>query len=259
MYFGSQAVNVYYGKKQVLKDVALEIEKGKTTAIIGLNGSGKSTILKVLGRLIKFDGTVIFKDQPLKRLSHLEIARTLSLLPQSAQAPSDITVRELVSLGRFPYQRFFQQKLSQEDEAFVDQVLHETQLWEFRQTKVAVLSGGQQQRAFIAMVLAQDSEIILLDEPTTYLDLVHQLEILSLLQNLVKKHHKTIVYVIHELNHAARFADNLILLKSGQVLAQGSVEQLFTPMLLKDCFGLDVSLGYDSFTKRLMITGVKND
>ncbi|WP_353934773.1 ABC transporter ATP-binding protein [uncultured Lactococcus sp.] len=258
MYFGAKNINVCYGKEQVLKNVTLSIEKGKTTAILGINGSGKSTLLKVLGRLIKGEGEVVFNDQPLTKLSHREIARVLALLPQSVTAPSDITVQELVSLGRFPHQKLMQQHLSKEDEAFVELLMRETNIWEVRDQKVATLSGGQRQRVFITMILAQDSEIILLDEPTTYLDLVHQLDILCLLKELATKHHKTVVYVIHDLNHAARFADNLILLKAGRVVAQGTVEALFTEQTLKECFGLDVTLGCDTFTKSLMITGVRD-
>ncbi|MCL2113209.1 ABC transporter ATP-binding protein [Lactococcus protaetiae] len=258
MYFGAKNINVCYGKEQVLKNITLSIEKGKTTAIIGINGSGKSTLLKALGRLIKSDGEVIFNDRPLSALTNLEIARILSLLPQSAMAPADITVYELVSLGRFPHQRLMQQHLSKDDEAFVEQIMRETNVWEMRNSKVSSLSGGQRQRVFITMILVQDSEIILLDEPTTYLDLVHQLDILHLLKEFATKRKKTVVYVIHDLNHAARFADNLVLVKEGKVVAEGPVEELFTESSLKDCFGLDVTLGCDTFTKSLMITGVKN-
>ena len=146
-----------YGKEQVLKNVTLSIEKGKTTAILGINGSGKSTLLKVLGRLIKGAGEVVFNDQPLTKLSHREIARVLALLPQSVTAPADITVQELVSLGRFPHQKLMQQHLSKEDEAFVELLMRETNIWEVRDQKVATLSGGQRQRVFITMILAQDS------------------------------------------------------------------------------------------------------
>ena len=241
-----------------MTNVTLSIKKGKTTAIIGINGSGKSTLLKALGRLIKFEGSVIFEDQPLNKRSNREIARILALLPQSAVAPDEITVYELVSLGRFPHQGLMQQRLSKEDELFIEQLMKETNIWEMREQKVSDLSGGQRQRVFITMVLAQDSEIILLDEPTTYLDLVHQLDILHLLKDLAIKRKKTVVYVIHDLNHAARFADNLVLVKEGQVIAQGPVEEQFTAETLKDCFGLDVTLGCDTFSKSLMITGVKD-
>lgn len=247
-----------YGKEQVLKNVTLSIEKGKTTAIIGVNGSGKSTILKALGRLIKIEGEVIFDNQKLTKFTNREIARILALLPQGITAPEDITVLELVSLGRFPHQKLMQQHLSKKDELFVELLMKETSVWEIKDSKVSELSGGQRQRVFITMILAQDSEIILLDEPTTYLDLAHQLDILCLLKDLATKRHKTIVYVIHDLNQAARFADCLILVKDGQVVGQGTVEELFTEKTLKDCFGLDVTLGCDTFTKSLMITGVKD-
>ncbi|MCT0050244.1 ABC transporter ATP-binding protein [Lactococcus lactis] len=258
MYFGAKNINVSYGKEQVLKNVTLSIEKGKTTAIIGVNGSGKSTILKALGRLIKSDGQVIFDNQPLSQHSNREISRILALLPQSITAPADITVYELVSLGRFPHQKLMQQRLSKEDILFIEELMRETKIWDIRESKISELSGGQKQRVFITMILAQDSEIILLDEPTTYLDLAHQLDILCLLKDLATKRNKTIVYVIHDLNHAARFADNLVLVKDGEVVEEGTVDELFTQKTLKECFGLDVTLGCDTFTKKLMITGVKD-
>ncbi|MFK4880481.1 ABC transporter ATP-binding protein [Lactococcus petauri] len=259
MYFGAKNLNVYYGKKQVLRDVSLEIEQGKTTAIIGINGSGKSTLLKALGRLIKYEGEVIYKDERLSNRKNLEIAKILTLLPQAMQAPSDITVYELVSLGRFPHQKLTQQNLSEADKRFVEQVMKETEIWELRNQRVAQLSGGQRQRAFITMILAQDSEIILLDEPTTYLDLLHQLDILKLLKTFAKKMNKTVVYVIHDLNHAARFADNLVIVKEGEIFASGPVEELFTEEIIHESFGLHVRLGRDLFCQTLMITGVKNE
>lgn len=144
-----------YGKEQVLKNVTLSIEKGKTTAIIGVNGSGKSTILKALGRLIKSDGQVIFDNQPLSQHSNREIARILALLPQSITAPADITVYELVSLGRFPHQKLMQQRLSKEDILFIEELMRETKIWDIRESKISELSGGQKQRVFITMILAK--------------------------------------------------------------------------------------------------------
>lgn len=259
MYFGAKDLSVHYNKRLALEHASFSIAKGKTTAIIGVNGSGKSTILRALGRLVKSEGQIIFEDQLMSKLSNLEIAQKIALLPQSARAPSDISVFELVSLGRFPHQKRFQQNLSKEDKEVVVRVMHDTDVWKWRDIPVANLSGGQRQRVFITMILAQDSEIILLDEPTTYLDLVHQLEILNLLKKFVEEMNKTVVYVIHDLNHAARFADDLILVKAGRVVAQGAVENLFTTDQLRECFGLEVTLGCDTYTKSLMITGVKND
>ncbi|MBL3715949.1 ATP-binding cassette domain-containing protein [Lactococcus garvieae] len=259
MYFGVKSLNVYYGKKQVLKDVSLEIEQGKTTAIIGVNGSGKSTLLKALGRLIKYEGEVIYKDERLTNWNNLEIAKILTLLPQALQVPSDITVYELVSLGRFPHQKLTQQSLSETDRTFIKQVMQETEVWDLRNQHVEQLSGGQRQRVFITMILAQDSEIILLDEPTTYLDLLHQLDILKLLKRFAAKREKTVVYVIHDLNHAARFADNMVIVKEGKIFASGPVEELFTEEVIHESFGLQVRLGRDLFCQSLMITGVKNE
>ncbi|MGM9887123.1 MULTISPECIES: ABC transporter ATP-binding protein [unclassified Lactococcus] len=258
MYFGAKDLCVYYDKKLALEHASFEIEKGKTTAIVGINGSGKSTILRAMGRLLKYKGDIFYDEKPLSALTNLEIAQKIALLPQSALAPSDISVYELVSMGRFPHQKRLQQGLSKVDRQVIEQVMRETDIWEMRDERVAELSGGQRQRVFITMILAQDSDIILLDEPTTYLDLVHQLDILSLLKAFVDKFGKTVVYVIHDLNHAARFADNLILVKDGKIVDTGTVEQLFTTEQLRNCFGLEVTLGCDTYTKSLMITGVKN-
>ncbi len=246
-----------YGKEQVLKNLTLSIEPEKTTAIIGVNGSGKSTLLRAMGRLLKCDGEIIFENQSLKKLSNLEIARKIALLPQSVQVPEEITVYELVSLGRFPHQRFMQQSLSQEDEQFIEKIMRATNTWNMRESKVSELSGGQRQRVLITMILAQDSEIILLDEPTTYLDVVHQLDILKLLKDFATELKKTVVYVIHDLNQAARFADNMVVLKNGELFKSGKVSEVFTEENLHEAFGLDVTLGCDTFTHSLMITGVK--
>jgi len=259
MYFGAKNISVSFGKEQVLKNISLEIKEGKTTAIIGVNGSGKSTLLRSLGRLNKFEGEVIYKDQSLRRLSPREIAKHLALLPQKTETPSDITVYDLIALGRFPHQiGLMQSRMSKADEDFLEQVMWDTETWELRHEKLENLSGGQRQRVFIAMILAQDTDIILLDEPTTYLDLVHQLEILTLLKSFAEKLGKTIVYVIHDLNHVARFADELLVLKEGRLVASGPVSEVFNEKMIQDCFGLRVRLGEDSFTGHRMILGIQN-
>nr|WP_225867024.1 ABC transporter ATP-binding protein [Lactococcus termiticola] len=242
----------------MLKNISLEIKEGKTTAIIGVNGSGKSTLLRSLGRLNKYEGEVLYQDQELGRLSQREIARHLALLPQKTETPTDITVYDLIALGRFPHQGLMQQRLSKEDEDFLEQIMWDTETWELRDEKLESLSGGQRQRVFISMILAQDTDLILLDEPTTYLDMVHQLEILTLLKSFAEKLGKTVVYVIHDLNHVARFADELLVLKEGQLVASGPVTEVFTEKLIQDCFGLRVRLGEDTFTGHRMILGIQN-
>lgn len=242
----------------MLKKVSLEIEKGKTTAIIGVNGSGKSTLLRALGRLIKFEGEVFFEDENLRDFKPKALARKLALLPQNTLTPSDITVYDLVAMGRFPQQSFMQRGLTLADKEFLEQLMFDTEVWDLRNEKLDQLSGGQRQRVFITMILAQDSEIILLDEPTTYLDMVHQLEILSLLKRCATELKKTVVYVIHDLDHVARFADNMIVLKDGELACQGKVDEVFSPEMIQDCFGLRVEIGADVFSGKRMITGIQN-
>ena len=242
----------------MLKKVSLEIEKGKTTAIIGVNGSGKSTLLRALGRLVKFEGEVFFEDENLRQFKAKDIAKKVALLPQNAVSPTDISVYDLVAMGRFPHQSFMQQGLTAADKEFLEQLMFDTEVWDLRDEKLEQLSGGQRQRVFITMILAQDSEILLLDEPTTYLDMVHQLEILNLLKRCASELKKTVVYVIHDLNHVARFADNLIVLKDGELACQGAVSELFSPEMIQDCFGLRVQIGEDVFSGKRMITGIQN-
>jgi iron complex transport system ATP-binding protein len=172
--------------------------------------------------------------------------------------PEGITVLELVSLGRFPHQKMTQQSLSKADYDFVRRVMMETKVWDLRSEEMASLSGGQRQRVWITMILAQDSDIILLDEPTTYLDIVHQLEFLTVLKIFARKMNKTVVYVIHELNQVARFADNVVAIKDGALVANGPVDQVFTEDTIKTIFDIDVKIGYDQFSGSKMITGVKN-
>ncbi|MDR0299935.1 MAG: ABC transporter ATP-binding protein [Streptococcaceae bacterium] len=257
MYFGAKNINVSFGKQQALKSISLEILRGRTTAIIGRNGSGKSTFLRSLARLIKFEGEVIFENQTLANLTNLEIAKKIAFLPQQSTAPLDLTVTDLVSMGRFPHQKLMQRNLSNSDYEVVRSVMEELELWEFRDRKVASLSGGLQQRAWIGMVLAQDSEIILLDEPTTYLDLSMQLEILKLLKQQAEKYGKTVVYVLHDLNLVARFADEIIVLKDGQLFAEGNITKTFTEKLLYEAFGLEAKLGKDVFNEVPMILGIR--
>jgi iron complex transport system ATP-binding protein len=249
---------VNYGKKVVIDNLSLEIEQGKTTAIIGKNGSGKSTLLKAMGRLLPFKGQVIYKDKDLLKLPTREVAKHIALLPQSPKVPEGITVLELVALGRYPHQKLTQQSLSKEDYDFVRRVMMETKVWDLRAEQMANLSGGQRQRVWITMILAQDTDIILLDEPTTYLDIVHQLDFLTMLKIFARKMNKTVVYVIHELNQVARFADNIVAIKDGALVANGPVDQVFTEENIKRIFDIDVKIGLDEFSGSKMITGVKN-
>ncbi|AQM60453.1 ABC transporter ATP-binding protein [Clostridium baratii] len=235
-------LNISYGNLDIVKDLNLEIPKGKITTIIGANGCGKSTILKTLARIIKpKSGSIYINDKELNSQDSKELAKAMAVLPQSPQAPSGLTVEELISYGRFPHQKGFG-KLKDEDKDIINWALEKTRILEFRDRPIEALSGGQRQRAWIAMALAQETDILLLDEPTTYLDLAHQLEVLKLLEELNKKEGRTIVMVIHELNNAARFADHMIGVKKGKIVCQGTAHEVMTKENLKEIFNIDAEI-----------------
>lgn len=235
-------LNISYGNLDIVKDLNLEIPKGKITTIIGANGCGKSTILKTLARIIKpKSGLIYINDKELNSQDSKELAKAMAVLPQSPQAPNGLTVEELISYGRFPHQKGFG-KLKDEDKDIINWALEKTRISEFRDRPIEALSGGQRQRAWIAMALAQETDILLLDEPTTYLDLAHQLEVLKLLEELNKKEGRTIVMVIHELNNAARFADHMIGVKKGKIVCQGTAHEVMTKENLREIFNIDAEI-----------------
>lgn len=238
-------LNISYGNLDIVKDLNLDIPKGKITTIIGSNGCGKSTILKTIARIIQAkSGDIFVNNINIKEQSPKELAKVMAVLPQSPQAPSGLTVEELIAYGRFPHQKGFG-KMKKEDEDIVTWALKSTGIEEFRERPMEALSGGQRQRAWIAMALAQQTEILILDEPTTYLDLAHQLEILKLLEELNRKQGTTIVMVIHELNNAARFADHMIGVKKGKVVCQGTAHEVMTKENLKELFNIDAEIVED--------------
>ena len=238
-------LNISYGNLDIVKDLNLDIPKGKITTIIGSNGCGKSTILKTIARIIQAkSGDIFVNNINIKEQSPKELAKVMAVLPQSPQAPSGLTVEELISYGRFPHQKGFG-KMKKEDEDIVTWALKSTGIEEFRERPMEALSGGQRQRAWIAMALAQQTEILILDEPTTYLDLAHQLEILKLLEELNRKQGTTIVMVIHELNNAARFADHMIGVKKGKVVCEGTAHEVMTKENLKELFNIDAEIVND--------------
>ena len=241
-------LNISYGNLDIVKDLNLNIPKGKITTIIGANGCGKSTVLKTIARILQpKSGEIYVNDKNIKDQSSKELAKTMAVLPQSPQAPSGLTVEELIAYGRFPHQRGFG-KLKKEDTDIVSWALEVTGISEFRERPIEALSGGQRQRAWIAMALAQQTDILVLDEPTTYLDLAHQLEVLNLLEELNKKQGTTIVMVIHELNNAARFADHMIGVKKGKIACEGSSYEVMTKENLKELFNIDAEIVSDPRT-----------
>ena len=234
----------------IVEDLNLEIPKGKITTIIGANGCGKSTILKTIARILKAkSGDIYINSKNINEQSSKEIARNMAVLPQSPQAPGGLTVEELIAYGRFPHQSGFKNN-KQEDKEIVDWALKATGISEFRDRKIEDLSGGQRQRAWIAMALAQQTDILVLDEPTTYLDLAHQLEVLEVLDELNKKYNTTIVMVIHELNNAARFADHMIGVKKGKICCKGTAEEVMTKENLRELFNIDSEIVTDPRTKK---------
>ncbi|WP_124728529.1 ABC transporter ATP-binding protein [Staphylospora marina] len=234
----TRALTLSYGEKAVIDGLNLAIPKNKITVLIGANGSGKSTLLRSLARILKpAGGTVLLDAQDIFRLPTREVAKKLAILPQSPSAPEGLTVLQLVRQGRYPHQQLLR-SWSEADERAVNHALQATGMTELAEHPVDSLSGGQRQRAWIAMTLAQETETILLDEPTTYLDLSHQIEILDLLHELNREQKRTIVMVLHDLNLACRYADHIIAVHGGGAVAQGRPEDVITADLIQTVFGL---------------------
>lgn len=237
---GLQARNLSLGYEgpSIINNLSLAIPDARVTSIIGPNGCGKSTLLRGLGRLLRpRSGDVLLDGSPLSSRSTREIATRISILPQTPTAPSGLTVADLVSRGRHPRQKWYQQ-FSSADESVVEGALQATDMADLANIPLEDLSGGQRQRAWISMTLAQETEILLLDEPTTYLDLAHQVDVLELVRTLNRVHHRTVVMVLHDISLAARYSDHMVAMKDGAVVAQGPPDQVVTPGLLNDVFGL---------------------
>lgn len=235
----TEHLSVRVGKKEILKDVSLTFKPGKKTAIIGPNGAGKSTLLRALARLnTDYTGRILLGGEETKKIGRKRLARSLAILPQGMAAPPDTTVSRLVSYGRFPYQGFLGGGESEEDRAAIEWALTVTRLEAFRDRQVARLSGGERQRAWIAMALAQRPKILLLDEPTTYLDIAHQLDVMQLVQSISDEYGMTVIMVLHDINHALQYADELAVIKEGRLFAAGSPKELLSVGLIEKVFGV---------------------
>lgn len=232
-------LSVAYEDNIIIDNMNLSIPKGKISVIIGANGCGKSTLLKTIARIIKpKNGDIFINEKNIKGQKEKRIATQVAFLPQGPVCPSGITVRELVSFGRFPHQKMIG-GLNVHDKEIIDWAIEETGLKNFADREIENLSGGQRQRAWIAMTLAQETDIIMLDEPTTYLDMSYQLEVLQVLEKLNKQKNITIIMVLHELNNACRFASNIIALKKGKIISEGIPKEAITKESLKEIYGIN--------------------
>lgn len=246
-------VDVGYEKTKIVRDVSLSFKEGEITTIIGPNGCGKSTLLKAMTRIIPYsNGSIYLDGAAIANYKTKELAKRLAILPQIAENPAGLTVGELVSYGRFPHQSGFS-KLTNEDYEIIDWALEVTNTLDYKYREVDTLSGGQRQRVWIAMALAQKTDIIFLDEPTTYLDISHQLEILELITQLNQEQGCTIVMVLHDINQAVRFSDHLITMKNGDIVADGSTENVLTKDILEKVFNIDVEISEDPRTGKPML------
>lgn len=229
-----------FGKKNILDDINLIVPKGKLTAFIGPNGAGKSTLLACMSRLIPSDsGDIYLEDQSLKSFKSNQLAQKLAILKQMNHLNLQISVRELIAFGRFPYSKG---KLTPTDDMRIASAIDQLGLTDIAEENIQNLSGGQLQRAYIAMILAQDTDYILLDEPLNNLDMNFALQMMQLLKDLVEHHGKTVVIVLHDLNFAASFADEIVAMKSGQIFKQGKTDDIITPSILNDLYDMNIRI-----------------
>ncbi|WP_103500572.1 MULTISPECIES: ABC transporter ATP-binding protein [Streptomyces] len=234
----AEAVTLAYDQRVIARDLTVDIPDRSFTVIVGANACGKSTLLRALARMLRpTAGSVLLDGEEIASVPAKRLARRLGLLPQTPIAPDGITVADLVARGRYPHQGLLRQ-WSRDDERVVRESMAATGVTELADRHVDELSGGQRQRIWIAMALAQQTELLLLDEPTTYLDIAHQIEILDLCAALHEDEGRTLVAVLHDLNHAARYATHLIALRDGRVAAQGPPDQVITAPLVEEVFGL---------------------
>ncbi|MFI8712524.1 ABC transporter ATP-binding protein [Brevibacillus brevis] len=233
-------VTKQYGSKNVVEIVSVKIAKGKITSFIGPNGAGKSTLLSMISRLLTKDqGEVFIEGQEIGQTKSSELAKKISILKQSNHITVRLTIRELVSFGRFPYS---QGNLTKEDWKYVDEAIQYLELTDIQHKYLDQLSGGQRQRAYIAMVVAQNTEYVLLDEPLNNLDMKHSVQIMKVLRRLVDEKGKTVVIVIHDINFASVYSDYIVALKDGKVVKEGTTDEIITQPILKDVYDMDIRI-----------------
>lgn len=242
-----------YGSRMIVEELDLKIPPQAFTVLLGRNGSGKSTVLRACAGLLKPKaGTVLLDGKPLVRFTTRESARRIAILPQGPVAPEGLTVSDLVRQGRYPHRSLFS-RWSRADEEAVNEALELTGMADLQEQPLENLSGGQRQRAWIAMSLAQQTEILLLDEPTTFLDLAHQVEVMNLITTLVKSRRKTVVAVLHDVNQAARHADHIVMFKAGKLVHQGPPNIIMTREHVRRVFDIDPDIIHDPKTNAKFI------
>lgn len=233
-------VSKQYGAKNVIENVSLRIPKGQITSFIGPNGAGKSTLLSMISRLITQDeGSILLEGKEVSECKSTDLAKKISILKQSNNINIRLTIRELVSFGRFPYSKG---RLTKEDHVFIDRAIDYMELRDMENKYLDQLSGGQRQRAYIAMVLAQNTEYILLDEPLNNLDMKHSVQIMKVLRRLVDDLGKTIVIVIHDINFASCYSDYIVALKNGQVISEGPTDVMIQSDVLREIYDMDMQI-----------------
>ncbi|ETI70744.1 iron ABC transporter ATP-binding protein [Neobacillus vireti] len=235
-----RALSKFYGKKPVVEEVSVDIQPGKITSFIGPNGAGKSTLLSMVSRLLDADtGEVLVDNADVRKMKSQEFAKRVSILKQSNYMNVRLTIRELVSFGRFPYSKG---RLTAEDERIVEQSLEYMHLTEMQDSFLDELSGGQRQRAFIAMVIAQDTDYILLDEPLNNLDMKHSVQIMKILRRLVDELGKTVVIVLHDINFASVYSDRIVAMKDGKVVKDGPTEEIIQSEALSEIYDMEIPI-----------------
>ena len=229
-----------YGGVDVIRNINLKAERGESLCILGPNGSGKSTLLKSIARIIDYRGCVLMNGEDISAVSRKELAKKIALLSQSTQVFFPYTVYETVSLGRYAYSQSILKNLSAEDREVIEVILKKLDIWDNKDCMIDELSGGELQRVFLARTLAQNPELILLDEPSNHLDLKHQIELLKFLKTWVKENNKTLISVFHDLNLARLFGDTAVVLNNGALAANGQIEDVLNGGILNDVYGIDI-------------------
>lgn len=245
-----------YAEREIVSDLNLNVPAGKLTVIVGANACGKSTLLRGLARLLQpSKGAVYLDGKPIHQMPTRDVATLLGVLPQSPIAPEAITVADLVGRGRYPHQGWFR-RWTPEDDTAVAEALGATDMGDLADRSVDELSGGQRQRVWIAMALAQETDLLLLDEPTTFLDINHQIEVLDLLTDLVKERGRTVVVVLHDLNLACRYADHIVAMKSGKIITEGRPVDVMTEAVVREVFGMTSRIVVDPISDTPMIVPI---